>query len=115
MEIRDIVTWNKAAIGKYVLAIAMKKDYLFVKWIHSIYLMNCDLWSYKIAVGGSWYWRRLMAVKNCIKKKITESNFLTEVYTIKKGCSLLNEQIQEDNAGWDKVVWKRMTLQNIEL
>ncbi|XP_062075373.1 uncharacterized protein LOC133779427 [Humulus lupulus] len=35
---RKIIEWNIAALGKYVWAITTKKDNLWVKWIHSIYL-----------------------------------------------------------------------------
>ena len=39
---RKISEWNFASLGKYVWTIASKKDNLWVKWIHSIYLKKED-------------------------------------------------------------------------
>ncbi|XP_060972466.1 uncharacterized protein LOC133038361 [Cannabis sativa] len=42
---RNVHHWNVAALGRYVWDIASKKDCLFVKWIHNMYLKEQDWWS----------------------------------------------------------------------
>ncbi|XP_062103909.1 uncharacterized protein LOC133815034 [Humulus lupulus] len=44
---RNVLDWNIAALGKYVWAIVAKKDKLWVRWIHSVYLTKVDWWDYK--------------------------------------------------------------------
>uniref|UniRef100_A0A803PAI5 Reverse transcriptase domain-containing protein n=1 Tax=Cannabis sativa TaxID=3483 RepID=A0A803PAI5_CANSA len=39
---RCISDWNKAALFKYVWAIAKKEDNLWVKWVHNVYIKDED-------------------------------------------------------------------------
>lgn len=63
LGVKDVVHWNKAAIGKYFWAIAAKKDSLFVKWINGVYLMDKNWWDYECSGDCSWYWKKIVAVK----------------------------------------------------
>ncbi|XP_019106135.1 uncharacterized protein LOC109135475 [Beta vulgaris subsp. vulgaris] len=38
LGIRECISWNVAAIGKYVWQITEKADLLWIKWIHSVYI-----------------------------------------------------------------------------
>uniref|UniRef100_A0A803PTY7 Reverse transcriptase domain-containing protein n=1 Tax=Cannabis sativa TaxID=3483 RepID=A0A803PTY7_CANSA len=60
--------WNKAAMGKYIWAISNKEDSLWLKWIHCFYIQNEDWWQYQPPTQGSWYWRRLVTLKNQFKE-----------------------------------------------
>ena len=40
--IKDFEAWNKVLTAKLVWAIAMKKDLLWVKWVHGRYLKGKD-------------------------------------------------------------------------
>ncbi|XP_062080257.1 uncharacterized protein LOC133785015 [Humulus lupulus] len=103
---RKLHDWNMAAMGKYVWAIAKKKDSLFVKWINSVYLMNHNWWDYKCPMDCSWYWKCLVAVKDSFRMKISQDSFLSQEYTIKWGLDLLFPQ--ESRVAWRKFVWDRL-------
>ncbi|XP_062117442.1 uncharacterized protein LOC133831237 [Humulus lupulus] len=103
---RRLHDWNMAAMGKYVWAIAKKKDNLFVKWINSVYLLNQNWWDYKCPTDCSWYWKCLVAVKDSFKVKISQDSFLSQKYTIKCGLDLLTPQ--ESRVPWRKFVWDRL-------
>ncbi|XP_062099887.1 uncharacterized protein LOC133805743 [Humulus lupulus] len=102
---RRLHDWNLAAMGKYVWAIAKKKDNLFVKWINSVYLMDKNWWDYKCPSDCSWYWKRLVAVKDCFKAKISADSFLSQRYHIQLGVNLLVSP--EVRVPWRKFVWDR--------
>uniref|UniRef100_A0A803PHP5 Reverse transcriptase domain-containing protein n=1 Tax=Cannabis sativa TaxID=3483 RepID=A0A803PHP5_CANSA len=62
---QDIAKWNQAAIAKHVWAIATKKDNLWVKWVHNVYIEDEDWWGYEapihsIGIG------RLVSIKDLI-------------------------------------------------
>ncbi|XP_074303377.1 uncharacterized protein LOC141637860 [Silene latifolia] len=40
LGLRDLHSWNIAAIGKYVWWVAMKADHLWVKWVHVVYVKH---------------------------------------------------------------------------
>ncbi|XP_062088539.1 uncharacterized protein LOC133795106 [Humulus lupulus] len=67
MGFQNILSWNIAAIGKYIWAVASKKDNLWVKWVHNVYIKDADWWAYTAPTQSSWYWKKIVAVKECIK------------------------------------------------
>ncbi|XP_062075088.1 uncharacterized protein LOC133779108 [Humulus lupulus] len=97
-----------AAMGKYVWAIAAKKDNLFVKWINNVYLMDRNWWDYQAPLDCSWYWKRLVAVKDAFKAKVDLSKFAALRYSIKAGHDLLFEQSLA--VSWSKIVWDRLSI-----
>ncbi|XP_062074777.1 probable cyclic nucleotide-gated ion channel 10 [Humulus lupulus] len=64
---KRVAEWNISAIIKYVWAIANNEENLWVKWIHSVYLKGGDWWNYQPLTQGSWYWKKLVAVKDRVK------------------------------------------------
>ena len=41
-----MTAWNKASVAKLVWCVALKKDMLWVNWVHEKYLKQNDWWSY---------------------------------------------------------------------
>ena len=89
LGIQKICQWNVAAVGKYVWDITLKKDSLFVKWVNSVYLNGQEWWDYQAPKDSSWYWRKIVAVKENLKSKIDLIKFCQQKYTIKSGYQLL--------------------------
>ncbi|XP_062080693.1 uncharacterized protein LOC133785478 [Humulus lupulus] len=54
LGIRNFDLWNLVALGKYVSDIAAKKENLWVKWIHSVYLKGEYWWDYEASLQASW-------------------------------------------------------------
>ena len=57
---RDILAWNKAALFKHIWAIAEKKDCLWVRWVHHIYLKGDSIWEHQAPQDASFYWKKLI-------------------------------------------------------
>ena len=38
LGLKNLAAWNKASIAKLVWCVALKKDMLWVKWVHGKYL-----------------------------------------------------------------------------
>lgn len=98
-----------SSMGKYVWAIATKKDNLFVKWIHNVYLVNESWWEYEISPNSSWFWKQVVEVKNAIKERIDHDRFVQTKYQIKWGCELVLGHVQEVKVEWSKMVWERIS------
>ncbi|XP_062112512.1 uncharacterized protein LOC133823677 [Humulus lupulus] len=105
---RKISEWNIASLGKYVWAIASKKDNLWVKWIHSIYLKKVDWWEYTVQQNYSWYWKKIVAIKELFKVKLDKSAFMAMQYSIQSGYDILYDQ--HINVQWSKFVWERSSI-----
>ncbi|XP_062115678.1 uncharacterized protein LOC133829870 [Humulus lupulus] len=97
---RNILAWNKAALGKYVWAISSKKDDLWVKWINSVYIKEQVWWDYSAPMQSSWYWRKIVAVKDTLKSLVDEHQFSGAIYSIKQGYDLIWPE--GDNYQWSK-------------
>ncbi|KAM6563917.1 hypothetical protein CsatB_023915 [Cannabis sativa] len=105
---RNIQQWNIAALGRYVWDIASKKDCLFVRWIHSVYLKDQQWWEYDAPNDCSWYWKKVVGVKNRLKEKIGAASFLMQQYTIQGGYKLLFNN--NDKVTWHRDVWDRLSI-----
>ena len=63
---RDTVLWNIAAMGKYVWEISEKKDNIWVKWVHMVYIKEADWNSLAPKYDSSWYLRKICEVRDKI-------------------------------------------------
>ncbi|XP_020264639.1 uncharacterized protein LOC109840410 [Asparagus officinalis] len=61
--------WNQAAATKLLWMIHLKKDILWVKWIHENYLQTCNLWEAQNRVNDSWMWKQLLRVRDMLLNK----------------------------------------------
>ncbi|XP_062081350.1 uncharacterized protein LOC133786265 [Humulus lupulus] len=100
---RNVLEWNKEAIGNYIWAVATKQDNLWIKWVHHVYLGTADWWSYEAPSASSWYWKQIVNVKNSFKQLVDTQEFQSEAYQIKKGyrflCPIQSKVI------WHHLVW----------
>ncbi|XP_062104130.1 uncharacterized protein LOC133815290 [Humulus lupulus] len=108
ISFKKVAEWNNAAIIKYVWAIAKKEDNLWVRWIHSVYNKGEDWWSYQAPTHGSWYWRKLVAVKEQVKSIIDMQQFAGARYQISRGYKLLCPI--QNKVKWSQEVWGRLNL-----
>jgi len=61
--LKNLALWNKANIIKLVWHVAMKKDVLWVKWVHEKYLKSAEGGAYKAPNDCTWYWRKVVNTK----------------------------------------------------
>ncbi|XP_062076011.1 uncharacterized protein LOC133780155 [Humulus lupulus] len=108
MGFRNIMNWNIAAIGKYIWAVASKKDNLWIKWVHNVYIKDEDWWAYTAPMQSSWYWKKNVAVKEQFKSFIIAGQFTQLDYSIKKGYLLLCPP--QTRISWSNEIWGRLNV-----
>uniref|UniRef100_A0A803NHW6 RNase H type-1 domain-containing protein n=1 Tax=Cannabis sativa TaxID=3483 RepID=A0A803NHW6_CANSA len=108
---RNIRNWNIAAMGRYVWDIASKKDCLFDKWIHKVYLKDVSWWDYDPPSDCCWSWRKIVGVKNKLKQSIDLAGFVQQRYKIQQSYQLLFEN--NERLSWSKTVWGRIFMKEI--
>lgn len=64
LNVRNVVLWNKTAMGKYIWQVTMKEDNLWVKWVHGIYIRDGDFWNHIPPPFASWSWKKLCSVRS---------------------------------------------------
>ncbi|XP_074303203.1 uncharacterized protein LOC141637629 [Silene latifolia] len=98
--------WNIAAICKYVWWIATKKDHMWVKWVHNVYIKQKDWWTYQPPASASWAWKRICWVKDRMRLGFSQNGWGTgAAYSIQAGYSWL--QNDHEKPQWRALVWTR--------
>ncbi|KAM6543686.1 hypothetical protein CsatB_008133 [Cannabis sativa] len=98
--------WNAAAMVKHVWAIEKKKDNLWVKWIHSVYIKQESWWDYKVPLNASWYWRKMVELKDKIRNSAQQSDFSAHEYQIGVGQAWFAQEFEK--VSWCNEVWSRL-------
>lgn len=71
LGVRDTLIWNPAALGKYVWAIATKKNNMWIRWVHGVYVEEEEWREYKPPQHYSWYWKMICLAKEQLKVKFS--------------------------------------------
>uniref|UniRef100_A0A803PE03 Reverse transcriptase domain-containing protein n=1 Tax=Cannabis sativa TaxID=3483 RepID=A0A803PE03_CANSA len=108
LGLRDIQKWNTAAMTRYVWDIVSKKDCLFVKWIHNVYLKDRCWWDYEAPTDCSWFWKKLVGVKSQVKAKMDRATFVMQKFSISNTYLLLFSKPEKKD--WCKHVWDRLVI-----
>ncbi|KAL2904550.1 LINE-1 retrotransposable element ORF2 protein [Bienertia sinuspersici] len=107
---RDTIKWNIANLGKHVWAMAMEKDHLWVKWIHTVYLKNKNMEQYHPTIDSSWYWKKIWEAKNEMERVgITTAKLRTWThYSVKKVYQIMKGETEK--VQWCRNVWERWSI-----
>ena len=89
---RDSHRWNKALQAKLLWDIASKKDNLWVKWIHSLYIRDRNFWLLSPPNDVSWHWRAILKLRVDFSEIFWMQYSDTFVYTAKHGYDYLVDQ-----------------------
>ncbi|XP_020266003.1 uncharacterized protein LOC109841442 [Asparagus officinalis] len=71
--------WNHAAAIKLLWMIHIKKDILWIKWVHENYIHQLDIWQIQPKRTDSWMWRQLLKVRDMALNKFGDRNNLQRV------------------------------------
>lgn len=85
--------WNRAALFKQVWAVANKEDSLWLRWINHVYLKGDDIWEHCAPQQSSWYWRKLMEIKDEFKGEFRSK--MGEKYRIQDGYKMLQGVLEK--------------------
>ena len=72
MGLKNLAAWNKASIAKLVWCVALKKDILWVKWVHGNYFKQQDWWDYHAPSNCSWHWKKIVKNKEVFKQGVPQ-------------------------------------------
>ncbi|XP_020258387.1 uncharacterized protein LOC109834783 [Asparagus officinalis] len=62
--------WNYATAAKLLWMIHLKKDILWIKWVHGTYLRQTSIWQIQSKNCDSWMWKQLLKARNMIRDKM---------------------------------------------
>ncbi|XP_021715738.1 uncharacterized protein LOC110683654 [Chenopodium quinoa] len=65
-NITSLGDWNKAAICKILWDLAHKSDNMWVKWVHTYYFNNRNIWTATIPKKCSWVLKKILTCKDII-------------------------------------------------
>ncbi|KAM6563484.1 hypothetical protein CsatB_023482 [Cannabis sativa] len=108
ISLKKIAKWNIAAMTKYVWVIANKEDNLWIRWIHCVYIKGEEWWNYQAPPQASWYWRKLVVVKNQVKASMDIHQFVFVQYKISNGYKALCPP--QNKMNWSHEVWNRLNI-----
>lgn len=94
LNLKDPVIWNEAFLGKQVWELAMKKDNLWVKWLHGVYLCRDGIWEANAPSNSSWHWKQLIKVRDKIKTGVQNNRWSQSadgLYTVQLGYRWLHQ------------------------
>ncbi|XP_062119360.1 uncharacterized protein LOC133833120 [Humulus lupulus] len=104
---KDSNTWNLVLLAKYVWAVSSKHDILWVKWVDSIYLKGHNFWHYRVPQDVSWYWKRLLKLRDIFPGcRLDEAVHLGKL-SLK---FLYHRLINKDRVAYANVVWNSLTV-----
>ncbi|VFQ69372.1 unnamed protein product [Cuscuta campestris] len=67
LGLRNSEVWNQAVMAKNLWNIALRKETLWVQWVHSVYLHDRDIWTW-IPKHGDSHFEILVDVQLCVGK-----------------------------------------------
>ncbi|XP_020264077.1 uncharacterized protein LOC109840002 [Asparagus officinalis] len=71
--------WNHASAAKLLWLIHLKKDILWIKWVHGNYLRQNNIWQVQVKENDSWMWKQLLRVRDLLIGKFGNVDNLLNV------------------------------------
>ncbi|XP_021743113.1 uncharacterized protein LOC110709211 [Chenopodium quinoa] len=87
--------------------IAHKKESLWVKWVHSVYLKHQDWWTYQPKKSAGWAWKKLCKIRDDLRLGFEEKGWLQQSYKISETYKWLQGDLPK--VEWAAWIWNRYT------
>ncbi|XP_020243601.1 uncharacterized protein LOC109821859 [Asparagus officinalis] len=71
--------WNQATAIKIMWLIHLKKDHLWVKWIHGNYLSHANVWQVQVKINDSWMWKQIIKMSDMLIGMLGSTENLTNL------------------------------------
>ena len=112
LGVRDAKMWNKPLLAKVIWNIHGKKDSLWVRWIHHIYLQITSIWEMSTKKDLSALMKRLLTIRDCVvKQEGTVQGAMGRMDTWKgeKLCQTTYEYFRRKQARvvWAGIIWAK--------
>ncbi|XP_070040460.1 uncharacterized protein [Nicotiana tomentosiformis] len=107
LNILDITVWNMASISKLLWNLCCKKDKMWVKWVHSYYIKEQQIWEI-MPTQVSWVVQKIPKIRSYVQKAgIMEADLRnTTQFSVKKMCILMR-------GDFPKVQWRKIVCNNL--
>ncbi|XP_020250854.1 uncharacterized protein LOC109828236 [Asparagus officinalis] len=113
LGIYSATIWNLATMLRLIWHIHINKESLWIKWIHSAYLRNDDIWHVQAKNWDSWMWKKILKIRD---KAVSCCGGLNNLLLLIQSCSD-NSRIQisalynalSPNSSvvpWHRTVWE---------
>ncbi|XP_020272339.1 uncharacterized protein LOC109847522 [Asparagus officinalis] len=83
--------WNQAAALKLLWLIHLKKDMLWIKWVHENYLKQTSIWLVQAKVNDSWMWKQIIKIRDKMIGKFDSVTNLQNIIAV--NCSNSKERL----------------------
>ncbi|XP_070026644.1 uncharacterized protein LOC142182305 [Nicotiana tabacum] len=104
--------WNKAVLLKYLWALAMKKDTLWIKWAHNYYIKNRDIAEMDTPKAATWVIRKIIEAREDVKQmRLGQNSLISTLETlVKQGKFQIHRAYVQMQPQFPKVMWKSIHL-----
>ncbi|XP_062089258.1 uncharacterized protein LOC133795819 [Humulus lupulus] len=83
------------------------QDSLWLKWVANIYLKGQSFWSYNLQTDVSWYWRKLIKLRDHFSHDVLKASISKDKLNL---TSLYMQLVHKEKVHYDKVVWCKLSL-----
>lgn len=92
LNIKNCRAWNIACVGKLLRLLITKKDSLWIKWVHELYMKDHeDICTHKASPKSSWYWRKIHSLKDSMKNWYINGRYKL---TLKRNYSIARSYVE---------------------
>ncbi|XP_062104256.1 uncharacterized protein LOC133815430 [Humulus lupulus] len=99
--------WNMVLLAKYIWVVSTKQDILWVKWIDAVYLKGKSFWEYNLQSDVSWYWRKLIKMREFISREMLDKAVVNSKLKTSK---LYFQMINKEKVPSASVIWCNLSL-----
>ena len=70
LNIKNLETWNIAAMAKHLWNLCSKKDSLWIKWCNTYKIKGRSIWALSIPNDASWSWKKILKIREKFRMQI---------------------------------------------
>ncbi|GKV47540.1 hypothetical protein SLEP1_g54437 [Rubroshorea leprosula] len=70
LGVKQLASWNRAALCKYIWLICKKQQDLWVQWAQVVLLKGESIWKVKLPNDCSWSWKQILKMRTSIKDQV---------------------------------------------
>ncbi|XP_074289432.1 uncharacterized protein LOC141614584 [Silene latifolia] len=64
LDIKEVLTWNKTQLLKWIWKLDHKPQSLWVQWVKAYVIQNGSFWQLPFKSSDSWYWSNILKVRD---------------------------------------------------
>lgn len=102
LGIKDLQTWNEAAVAKNLWRCFVDVNSLWIKWVHAYRLRGNSIWNVNIPASCSWSWRKMLQIREYVRPHIS----------VEIGNRVSNS-LEPDKVTWDLTLDKKFSIHSL--